>query len=69
MSQDSIDDPIDAVIAQVRAVYSRWGRQTTVAQMREDWDDLFRARAVGPPPANVEIAGVRAAWVSASEVV
>lgn len=62
-----IGDPIDDVIAQVRAVYARWGKETTVAQMRRDWDDLFRARAVGPPPDHVEIAGVRAAWVSAAD--
>lgn len=34
-------DPIDAVVARVRDVYSRWRRDTPVSQMRADWDALF----------------------------
>jgi acetyl esterase/lipase len=34
---------VEAVIARVKAVYGRWGRQTTVADMRADWDRLFAA--------------------------
>jgi epsilon-lactone hydrolase len=32
---------IDEVIARVRAVYGGWGKGTTVAKMRADWDALF----------------------------
>lgn len=34
---------VEAVIARVKAVYGRWGRETPVARMRADWDELFRA--------------------------
>ncbi|VTU45569.1 Monoterpene epsilon-lactone hydrolase (plasmid) [Variovorax sp. SRS16] len=57
--------PIDAVIARVRAVYGRWGRGTTVQQMRADWDRLFAA----PPDLDarvepVDANGVPAEWIS-----
>jgi monoterpene epsilon-lactone hydrolase len=55
---------VDAVIAQVKAVYGRWRRDTTVAQMRADWDELFNATGEGsfePVAAN----GVPCAWVAA----
>jgi epsilon-lactone hydrolase len=34
-------DPVEGVIDRVRNVYSRWRRDTPVAQMRADWDQLF----------------------------
>ena len=34
-------DPVEAVVARVRATYARWGCVTPVAQMRADWDALF----------------------------
>ncbi|HEY1944762.1 MAG TPA: alpha/beta hydrolase [Roseiarcus sp.] len=48
----------EAVIARVRAVYSRWRRDTPVSRMRADWDDLFDA------PVEAEIVPVRADAVS-----
>lgn len=33
----------EAVVARVRAVYSRWRRDTPVERMRADWDELFDA--------------------------
>ena len=57
-------DPVEAVVARVRATYARWGRDTPVAQMRADWDTLF------DPPVDatvtpVDAGGVRCAWVQA----
>jgi monoterpene epsilon-lactone hydrolase len=34
-------DAVEVVIDRVRGVYSRWGRDTPVSQMRADWDQLF----------------------------
>lgn len=54
---------IEAVIARVKAVYGRWRRDTTVAQMRADWDELFSA----PGEADVQdvvAAGVPCQWVT-----
>jgi acetyl esterase/lipase len=41
---DARTEAVEAVIARVKAVYGRWGRDTPVAQMRADWDSLFSAR-------------------------
>ncbi len=60
--------PNEAVIARVRAVYGRWRRDTSVATMRADWDELFDvlveaeiepARAGATPCEWVRPAGVR----------
>ncbi len=55
---------VDAVVARVKAVYGRWRRDTTVAQMRADWDELFGA----PGEAEVQdvmAAGVPCQWIAA----
>jgi len=55
---------IESVIARVKAVYGSWRRDTTVAQMRADWDNLFSATgdaSVEP----VECAGVPCQWIAA----
>ena len=54
--------PIERVIARVRGVYGRWRRDTPVAQMRADWDELFAS----PVAAEVEpavVGGVACQWV------
>lgn len=55
---------VDAVIARVKAVYGRWRRDTTVAQMRADWDELFGAPGEAEVQA-VDAAGVPCQWVTA----
>lgn len=35
---------VEGVIARIRSVYGRWRRDTPVARMRADWDELFSAR-------------------------
>lgn len=57
--------PIEAVIAQIRAVYGKWGRTTPVETMRRDWDDLFRGRAAPMPVYQVDAGGVPGEWISA----
>lgn len=56
---------VDAVIDRVRRVYGSWKRDTTVAQMREDWDELFGGVAVAAQIEDVDAGGVKAQWVSA----
>lgn len=58
-------DPVEAVIARIRAVYGGWGRSTSVETMRRDWDALF---AGDRPPHAFEPTdgfGAPAAWVAA----
>jgi monoterpene epsilon-lactone hydrolase len=52
----------EAVVARVRAVYGRWRRDTPVAQMRADWDELFAA-PVAAEIAPVVFGGVACQWV------
>ena len=62
------NSPVEQVIAQISAVYGKWGRRTSVAQMRGDWDDLFRARAAKWPIRKVDLGGVPAEWIAAPGV-
>lgn len=55
--------PVDEVTAKVKAVYRSWGRQTTVAQMRQDWDQLFGDNPTSAVIEPVLAGGVAAEWV------
>ena len=56
---------VDEVIHRVRQVYVSWTRDTTVAQMRQDWDTLFGGVPVDAAIEDVNAGGVKAQWVSA----
>lgn len=59
---------VDEVIERVRRVYGSWKRDTTVAQMRQDWDTLFGGVPVDAALEDVDAGGVKAQWVSAPGV-
>lgn len=48
----------------IRAAYARWGRETTVAQMRADWDALFGA-TVDAACTPAVVGGVACEWIAA----
>ena len=56
--------PIDLVIARIRAVYRSWNRDTTVAQMRSDWDAAFGGSTAAVICEPVSARGVDGEWVS-----
>ena len=56
---------IDDVIERVRRTYGSWKRDTTVAQMRQDWDELFAGVAVEAQIEDIDAGGVKAQWVRA----
>ena len=58
---------LDKVIADVVATFGAWGPQTTLAEMRKGWDDLFAnvQLTVGAKTEKVDAGGVRAEWISA----
>ncbi len=56
---------IDGVVQRVRSVYKRWGRGTTVAQMRSDWDALFGTAGVDAQVEPVAIGPLSGEWISA----
>jgi epsilon-lactone hydrolase len=61
------DQAVEAVISRVKSVYGRWRRDTTVAQMRADWDALFCARGQAVTD-EVDADGVRCQWIAAPSV-
>ncbi len=63
MSPDT-DVAVEAVVARIRSVYGRWRRDTSVAQMRADWDALFPATG-GARVESVRANGVPCAWIDA----
>ena len=58
------DDQIDSVVRRVLSVYKRWGRTTTVAQMRADWDALFGALPVDAAVQPVAIGALAGEWIA-----
>jgi acetyl esterase/lipase len=58
-------DDVSSVVERLRATYARWTRTTTIEQMRDDLDDLFRGRAQPWPIHALSAGGVRAEWIAA----
>src|SRR3954470_20976397 len=56
--------PIDLAIARIRAVYRSWNRNTSVAQMRSDWDAAFGGGTAAVTYERVSAGGVDAEWMS-----
>ena len=54
----------DLAIARIRAVYRGWNRDTSVAQMREDWDTAFGGSDTPVICERVSADGVDGEWVS-----
>ena len=63
-AQDIAPAPIDRAIARIRAVYRNWNRDTTVAQMRSDWDAAFGGTTAPVKCERVEAGGVDGEWIS-----
>jgi acetyl esterase/lipase len=51
---------VEDAIARVQSVYGGWTRQTSVEQMRADWDKLFASDQ--PPAEETPAAGIQATW-------
>ena len=65
MSAVPTPDPVEAVIARVQGTYGRWRRDTPVARMRADWDQLFAAKGDAATE-DIDAAGVPCRWVTAA---
>ena len=62
--EDIATAPIDRAIARIRAVYQNWNRDTTVAQMRSDWDAAFGGTTAPVTCEHVSAGGVDGEWIS-----
>ena len=60
--------PIDTVVERIRAVYRGWNRDTSVAQMRADWDTAFQSSAVPAVCERLSVDGVDSEWITAGGV-
>ncbi|MDH2385344.1 alpha/beta hydrolase [Bradyrhizobium sp. CER78] len=56
-------DPIERAIERLRAIYRNWTRETTVAQMRNDWDAAFAGCSVPVTCQPVSAGGVDGEWL------
>jgi acetyl esterase/lipase len=56
--------PIDLAIARIRGVYRSWNRDTSVAQMRGDWDVAFGGCTAPVTCERVSAGGVDGEWIS-----
>jgi monoterpene epsilon-lactone hydrolase len=66
-SDDIATAPIDLAIARIRAVYRGWNRDTSVAQMRSDWDAAFGGSTVAGTCERVSAGGVEGEWISPAD--
>jgi monoterpene epsilon-lactone hydrolase len=55
---------IDLAIARIQAVYRGWNRDTSVAQMRSDWDAAFGGSSAPVTRERVSAGGVDGEWSS-----
>jgi acetyl esterase/lipase len=59
--------PIDLAIERVRAVYRGWNRNTSVVQMRGDWDTAFGGTSASVACERVSAGGVDGEWISPAD--
>jgi len=55
---------VEDIVAELKRLYSGWGRTTAIETMRREWDEFLRPRALGSPPVPVDADGVTAAWIA-----
>ncbi|WP_050424885.1 alpha/beta hydrolase [Bradyrhizobium tropiciagri] len=60
---DTAHVPVDRAIERLRAIYRGWTRDTTVAQMRSDWDEAFAGCPVPVTCQPVSTGGVDGEWL------
>ncbi len=63
-AEDIASAPIDRAIERIRAVYRNWNRDTTVAQMRSNWDAAFGGTTAPVKCEQVAAGGVWGEWIS-----
>jgi monoterpene epsilon-lactone hydrolase len=60
-------DPVERAIRKIQSVYRNWNHQTTVAQMRSDWDAAFAGCTVPVSSRPVSAGGVDGEWIVPSD--
>ena len=65
-SEDVAANPLDLVIERIRRVYRGWNRNTSVAQMRIDWNAAFQADIAPISHQPVSVGGMDGEWIAGS---
>ncbi len=63
----SAQDAVGGVVVFLRTIYAGWTRETSVQQMRDDWDAAFAKRAQDWPVERFKIGGMNAEWIAAPD--
>ncbi len=63
-AEDVAIAPVDLVIERMRRVYRGWNRETTVAEMRRDWDAAFAVCTTPVSCERVSDGGVDGEWIT-----
>ncbi|MEI2734513.1 MAG: alpha/beta hydrolase [Rhodoblastus sp.] len=61
------EDAVAGVVSGLQDIYGRWTRETTVRQMRADWDAAFAPRARNWPIDRFSIGEMNAEWIAAPD--
>jgi epsilon-lactone hydrolase len=64
---DAAIAPVDRAIERLRAVYNGWNRNTSVNQMRRDWDAAFGGTHAPVTCERVSAGGVDGEWISLAD--
>ncbi|MBI5322450.1 alpha/beta hydrolase [Bradyrhizobium sp.] len=62
-ADDMAIDPVERAIGRIQSVYGSWSRNTSVAQMRSDWDTAFAGCTVPVSCRPVAAGGVDGEWI------
>lgn len=62
--EDIATEAIELAIERIRRVYRCWNRNTSVEQMRADWDAAFESSAVPASCERVSAGGVDGEWIA-----
>jgi epsilon-lactone hydrolase len=62
--QNAAAAPLDLVVERIQRVYGGWTRGTSVAQMRADWEAVFRPCTVAASYERVSADGVDGEWIA-----
>ncbi|MCA6119262.1 alpha/beta hydrolase [Bradyrhizobium sp. WSM 1738] len=63
VSNKTAVDPVERAIRRIQSVYGSWNRNTSVAQMRSDWDAAFAGCTVPESCRQASADGVDGEWI------
>jgi epsilon-lactone hydrolase len=65
--EDIAISPVDLAIERIRAVYRSWNRDTSVAQMRRDWEAAFGGCALPVSCERINADGIDGEWITPAD--